>query len=58
MSSLSSNQLTELLGLVPFSEGLGVKLEGADPSSVAGTLAWSAGRSWPSRTPSAPSVPT
>jgi 1,4-dihydroxy-2-naphthoyl-CoA hydrolase len=44
MSSLPSSQLTELLGLMPFSEGLGVKLEIADPSTVAGTLAWSAGR--------------
>ncbi|MBF6557827.1 MAG: PaaI family thioesterase [Acidimicrobiales bacterium] len=44
MSSLSSSQLTELLGLMPFSEGLGVKLENADPSTVAGTLAWSAER--------------
>ena len=44
MPSLPSSQLTELLGLMPFSEGLGVKLETADPSTVAGTLAWSAGR--------------
>jgi 1,4-dihydroxy-2-naphthoyl-CoA hydrolase len=44
MSSSSSSQLTELLGLMPFSEGLGVKLEIADPSTVAGTLAWSAER--------------
>ena len=44
MSSLSSRQLTELLGLMPFSEGLGVKLESADPSTVVGTLAWSAER--------------
>jgi 1,4-dihydroxy-2-naphthoyl-CoA hydrolase len=44
MPSLSSSQLTELLGLMPFSEGLGVKLEHADPSTVTGTLAWSAGR--------------
>jgi uncharacterized protein (TIGR00369 family) len=44
MSSLSPDQLTEFLGLMPFSEGLGVKLQSADPSTVAGTLAWSAGR--------------
>jgi 1,4-dihydroxy-2-naphthoyl-CoA hydrolase len=44
MPSLSPNQRTELLGLMPFSEGLGVKLETADPSTVAGTLAWSAER--------------
>jgi 1,4-dihydroxy-2-naphthoyl-CoA hydrolase len=44
MSSLSPDQLTELLGLMPFSEALGVKLEGADPSTVTGTLAWSAER--------------
>ena len=35
---------TELLGLMPFSQGIDVKLEGADPSAVTGTLAWSAGR--------------
>jgi len=44
MSSSSSNQRTELIGLMPFSEGLGVQLETADPSAVAGTLPWSAGR--------------
>jgi 1,4-dihydroxy-2-naphthoyl-CoA hydrolase len=44
MSKLSSDQLTELLGLMPFSEGLGVTLERADASTVAGIMAWSAGR--------------
>jgi uncharacterized protein (TIGR00369 family) len=44
MPSLSPNQLAGLLSLMPFSEGLGVELEGADPSKVVGTLAWSAGR--------------
>jgi uncharacterized protein (TIGR00369 family) len=44
MSSLTSNQLTKLVGLMPFSESLGVVLEVADPSAVAGTLAWSAER--------------
>jgi uncharacterized protein (TIGR00369 family) len=29
---------------MPFSEGLGVKLEIADPGTVTGTLAWSVGR--------------
>jgi 1,4-dihydroxy-2-naphthoyl-CoA hydrolase len=42
--SLPPNQLTELLGLMPFSEGLGVKLEIAEPSTVAGILAWSVER--------------
>ncbi len=41
MSSLSSHQLAEVLNLMPFSVELGVRLESADPSSVAGTLAWS-----------------
>jgi 1,4-dihydroxy-2-naphthoyl-CoA hydrolase len=44
MPDLSPDQLTALLGLMPFSEGLGVDLESADPSMVVGTLAWSAER--------------
>lgn len=44
MSSLPPDQHHELLGLMPFSETLGVKLESADPSTVVGTLAWSAGQ--------------
>jgi 1,4-dihydroxy-2-naphthoyl-CoA hydrolase len=42
MPNLSSRRLGALLGLMPFSEGLGVNLEIADPSNVVGTLAWSA----------------
>jgi 1,4-dihydroxy-2-naphthoyl-CoA hydrolase len=44
MPDVPPNQLRALLGLMPFSEGLGVDLESADPSTVAGTLAWSADR--------------
>lgn len=44
MPSSSSQRLRALLGLMPFSEGLGVNLEIADPSRVVGTLAWSAER--------------
>ena len=41
MPSLPSNRLRALLGLMPFSEGLGVDLESAGADSVVGTLAWS-----------------
>ena len=34
MPSFPSNRLRALLGLMPFSEGLGVDLESADPSRV------------------------
>ncbi len=34
MPSSSSQRLRALLGLMPFSEGLGVNLEIADPSTV------------------------
>lgn len=42
MPNVSSQRLRALLGLMPFSEGLGVNLEMADPNNVVGTLAWSA----------------
>jgi 1,4-dihydroxy-2-naphthoyl-CoA hydrolase len=42
MPNSSSQRLGALLGLMPFSEGLGVNLEIADANSVVGTLAWSA----------------
>jgi uncharacterized protein (TIGR00369 family) len=41
MSNMSSDPLSALLGLMPFSEGLGITLEGADANNVVGTLAWS-----------------
>ncbi len=44
MMSSSSSNLTELLGLMPFSEGLGINLVHADAATVTGTLAWSAAR--------------
>jgi acyl-coenzyme A thioesterase PaaI-like protein len=44
MSSLSSSQRADLLGLMPFSEGLGVTLEHAASDRVVGTLAWPAER--------------
>jgi len=44
MPNLPPHQLTELLHLMPFSVGLGVELEIAEPSTVAGTLAWSVER--------------
>lgn len=44
MPSLSSDRLRALLGLMPFSEGLGINLEIADPGTVVGTLAWFADR--------------
>jgi 1,4-dihydroxy-2-naphthoyl-CoA hydrolase len=39
-----ADRLRALLGLMPFSERLGVELESAEPSTVVGTLAWSAER--------------
>jgi 1,4-dihydroxy-2-naphthoyl-CoA hydrolase len=44
MPDASSDQLRALLGLMPFSQGLGVKLERAEPGTVVGTLAWAAER--------------
>ena len=44
MPSSPSNRLRALLGLMPFSEALGVDLEIADPGTVVGTLVWSAER--------------
>jgi 1,4-dihydroxy-2-naphthoyl-CoA hydrolase len=44
MPDLPADRLHALLGLMPFSESLGVELESADPSTVVGTLAWSAER--------------
>lgn len=44
MPSPSSNRLEALLGLMPFSESLGIELETAEPANVVGTLAWSADR--------------
>lgn len=41
MSNVSSDPPRALLGFMPFSEGLGITLEGADASNVVGTLAWS-----------------
>jgi 1,4-dihydroxy-2-naphthoyl-CoA hydrolase len=44
MPNLSSHRLRALLGLMPFSEALGVDLETAEPATVVGSLAWSAER--------------
>lgn len=44
MPNSSPDRLRALVGLMPFSEGLGVDRETADPSTVVGTLAWSAER--------------
>jgi 1,4-dihydroxy-2-naphthoyl-CoA hydrolase len=44
MSDASSHRLRTLIGLMPFSEELGIALERADAGDVVGTLAWSAER--------------
>jgi 1,4-dihydroxy-2-naphthoyl-CoA hydrolase len=44
MPRVPADQLGELLGLMPFSAGLGVDLEEAGPNTVIGTMAWSAER--------------
>jgi uncharacterized protein (TIGR00369 family) len=44
MPNLSSHRLRALLRLMPFSEALGVNLETAEPTTVVGSLAWSAER--------------
>jgi uncharacterized protein (TIGR00369 family) len=43
-AAMSDDRLSGLLGLMPFSEELGVTLERADATSVVGSLAWSAER--------------
>src|ERR1700722_1282402 len=44
MPNLSSHRLRALLRLMPFSEALGVNLKTAEPTTVVGSLAWSAER--------------
>ena len=44
MPSTSSDRLRELLGLMPFSEHLGIVLEDAEALAVVGSMAWSAER--------------
>jgi 1,4-dihydroxy-2-naphthoyl-CoA hydrolase len=44
MPSPPTDRLRELLGLMPFSQQLGIVLERAEPSTVVGAMPWSAER--------------